>query len=98
LILSLNLSSLPPLGRAGGGEGVAAGVGSITFGVLLLLAFAIGRALPILLGGWAVGALETMKPLSRYQRSFEAVGGVVLVLTGLYMLNAFFLFIPELAV
>ena len=78
--------------------GVAAGVGSITFGVLLLLAFAIGRALPILLGGWAVGALETMKPLSRYQRFFETVGGVVLVLTGLYMLNAFFLFIPELAV
>ena len=78
--------------------GVAAGVGSITFGVLLLLAFAIGRALPILLGGWAVGALETMKPLSRYQRAFESIGGIVLVLTGLYMLNAFFLFIPELAV
>ena len=78
--------------------GVAAGVGSITFGMLLLLAFAIGRAVPILLGGWAVGALEAMKPLSRYQRAFETVGGVVLVLTGLYMLNAFFLFIPELAV
>ncbi|MFY9316092.1 MAG: cytochrome c biogenesis protein CcdA [Burkholderiales bacterium] len=78
--------------------GVAAGVGSITFGVLLLLAFAIGRALPILLGGWAVGALEAMKPLSRHQRAFEILGGVVLILSGLYMLNAFFLFIPELAV
>ncbi len=78
--------------------GVAAGVGSITFGVLLLLAFAIGRAVPILLGGWAVGALEAMKPLARYQRAFEILGGVVLMLMGLYMLNAFFLVIPELAV
>jgi cytochrome c-type biogenesis protein len=78
--------------------GVAAGVGSITFGVMLLLAFALGRAVPILLGGWAVGALEAMKPLARYQKAFEVVGGVVLVLAGLYMLNAFFLFIPELAV
>lgn len=78
--------------------GVAAGVGSVTFGVLLLLAFAIGRAVPILLGGWAVGALESMKPLGRYQRAFEVVGGVVLILAGLYMLNAFFIVIPELAI
>jgi cytochrome c-type biogenesis protein len=78
--------------------GVAAGVGSVTFGVLLLLAFAIGRAVPILLGGWAVGALEGMKRLGRYQRSFEVVGGIVLILMGLYMLNAFFIVIPELAV
>lgn len=78
--------------------GVAAALGSVTFGVLLLLAFAIGRAVPILLGGWAVGALESMKPLGRYQRAFEVVGGVVLILAGLYMLNAFFIVIPELAV
>lgn len=78
--------------------GVVAGVGSITFGVLLLLAFALGRALPILLGGWAVGALEAMKPLARHQRAFEILGGIALVLSGLYLLNAFFLVIPELAV
>ena len=78
--------------------GVAAGLGSVTFGVLLLLAFAIGCAVPILIGGWAMGALEEMKPLAKYQRSFEVIGGVVLVLMGLYMLNAFFIIIPELAV
>lgn len=78
--------------------GVAAGVGSITFGVLLLLAFALGRALPIFLGGWALGALEAMKPLAKHQRAFAVLGGITLVLTGLYMLNAFFLVIPELAV
>ena len=78
--------------------GVAASLGSVTFGALLLLAFAVGRAVPILLGGWAVGALESMKPLGRYQREFEVAGAVVLILMGLYMLNAFFIFIPELAV
>lgn len=78
--------------------GVAAGLGSVTFGVLLLLAFALGRAVPILLGAWAVGALEGMKALGRYQRSFEVVGGIVLILMGLYMLNAYFIFIPALAV
>jgi cytochrome c-type biogenesis protein len=76
--------------------GVAAGLGSVLFGAALLLAFAIGRAIPILLGGWAVGALESMKPLGRFQRAFEVAGGVVLILMGLYMLNAFFLVIPEL--
>lgn len=78
--------------------GVAAGVGSIAFGVLLLFAFALGRALPIFLGGWAVGTLEAMKPLAKHQRAFEILGGIALVLSGLYMLNAFFLVIPELAV
>ena len=66
--------------------------------VLLLLAFAISCAVPILLGGWALGALEAMKPLSRHQSAFEIVGGIALVASGLYMLNAFFLWIPELAV
>ena len=78
--------------------GVAAGLGSVTFGVLLLLAFAIGRSILILLSGWAVGALEGLKSLGKFHRVFEIAGGVVLVLTGLYMLNAFFILIPELAV
>lgn len=77
--------------------GVAASVGSVGFGALLLLAFALGRAVPILLGGWAVGVLEQLKFLARYQKAFEVAGGVILVLAGLYMLNAFFVFIPELA-
>lgn len=77
--------------------GVSATLGSPVFGALLLLAFALGRAIPILLGGWAIGALEELSFLSRHQRAFEVVGGVLLVLAGLYMLNAFFFVIPELA-
>lgn len=77
--------------------GVAAGLGSVWFGALLLLAFAIGRAVPILLGGWAVGALEGLKPVARYQRIFEILGAVTLIAAGLYMLNAYFVVIPALA-
>lgn len=77
--------------------GIAAGVGSPLFGVLLLLAFALGRAVPVILGATAVGWLESLSGLRRSQKAFEIVGGVVLVLAGVYMLNAYFFCIPELA-
>ncbi len=77
--------------------GIAAGVGSPLFGVLLLLAFALGRAVPVILGATAVGWLESLSGLERSQKMFEIAGGVVLVLAGLYMLNAYFFWIPELA-
>lgn len=48
--------------------GVAAGLGSPAWGVLLLLAFALGRALPIALGAGAFGWLEKLLFLQRYQR------------------------------
>lgn len=77
--------------------GVVAGIGSPTWGALLLLAFALGRAVPIAMGAGAMGWLETLRPLARYQRSFDVVGGVPLVVMGLYMLNAYFFVIPALA-
>jgi len=77
--------------------GVSASVGSPLFGVLLLLAFAVGRTVPVALGAWGIGWLESLKRLSRWQRAFEVTGGVVLILSGLYMLNAYFFVIPELA-
>ncbi len=77
--------------------GVAAGVGSAWLGVLLLFAFAIGRAIPIILGAWAVGALESLMPLNRSRKLFEILGGVTLILSGLYMLNAYFFIVPALA-
>ena len=78
--------------------GVAASVGSPVFGMTLLLAFALGRALPIMLGAVAVGWLESLSVLSRFQKSFEILGGILLILSGLYMLNAYFLVLPGLAV
>ena len=77
--------------------GVATGIGSPLFGATLLLAFALGRAVPIMLGAWAAGWLEGLKPLQHAQRSFEIVGALLLILSGLYMLNAYFFFIPYFA-
>ncbi len=77
--------------------GVAATVGSPFYGMLLLLAFALGRAVPILIGAVAIGWLENMQFLRHYQRPMEVTGGLVLILSGLYMLNAYFFVIPALA-
>ena len=77
--------------------GVAAGIGSPIWGALLLLTFALGRAVPIALGAGAMGWLEQLRPLARYQHAFDIVGGLALVLMGLYMLNAYFFFVPALA-
>jgi cytochrome c-type biogenesis protein len=77
--------------------GVAAGIGSPGFGMALLLAFALGRALPILLGAIAVGWLENLSGLSRFHKVFEVIGAILLIASGLYMLNAYFIVIPGLA-
>src|SRR5262249_27616132 len=77
--------------------GVTAGLGSVFLGVVLLLAFALGRAVPIAVGAFAVSWLENLKNLSRYRRGFEIAGGLTLIAMGLYMLNAVLFWIPELA-
>jgi cytochrome c-type biogenesis protein len=69
----------------------AAGIASPLFGATLLLAFALGRVIPIVLGAWAVGWLENLRVLAKYQRAFEIVAAVTLIASGLYMLNALFL-------
>lgn len=78
--------------------GVAAALGSPLFGVTLLFAFALGRAIPIILGAVAVGWLQSLKALGGFQKGFEIAGGVILILSGLYLLNAYFFVIPELAI
>lgn len=71
----------------------AAGIGSVPFGFALLLAFALGRALPIILGAWGVGWLESLKVLTRWQRTFEVVGGLLLIASGVYLINEYFLLV-----
>ncbi|KWK78228.1 cytochrome c biogenesis CcdA family protein [Burkholderia ubonensis] len=78
--------------------GIAAGIGSPLFGGTLLFAFAIGRAIPVILGAAAMGWLESLVVLQRYQRAFEIAGAFTLMLAGLYMLNAYFFVIPALAI
>lgn len=71
----------------------AAGIGSVSFGFALLLAFALGRALPIILGAWGVGWLESLKLLTRWQRTFEVAGGALLIASGVYLINEYFLLV-----
>lgn len=68
----------------------SAAIGSVSFGFALLLAFALGRSIPIILGAWSMGWLESLQILSRFQKVFEVLAGIVLVLTGLYLLNEYF--------
>ena len=77
--------------------GVAAGIGSAGFGTALLLAFALGRAIPVLLGAIGVGWLESLSGIRRFHKAFEVGGAILLILSGLYMLNAYFVVVPSLA-
>ncbi|WP_457668836.1 cytochrome c biogenesis CcdA family protein [Thiolapillus sp.] len=71
----------------------SAAIGSVTFGGLLLLAFALGRSIPVILGAWSMGWLESLSIISRHQRKLEIIAGITLFVTGLYLLNEYFLFI-----
>lgn len=71
----------------------SAAIGSASFGFALLLAFALGRSIPVLLGVWGMGWLESLQVLSGYQKLFEVIAGVVLIMTGLYLLNEYFFII-----
>lgn len=77
--------------------GIAAGIGSAWFGAVLLVAFALGRAVPIILGACAIGWMESLSALGKFQKTFEVFGGILLILSGLYMLNAYFFTVPGLA-
>ena len=77
--------------------GATAVLGSALTGALLLLAFALGRAVPILIGAFAIGWLKQAAAVDRFRRPFEIVSGLTMVLAGLYMLNAYFIWVPDLA-
>jgi len=78
--------------------GAAVGIASPLFGAIMLLVFAIGRAIPIVLSAWAVGWMENLRVVARYQTGFEIAGAVTLIASGLYMLNAYYFWIPALAI
>jgi cytochrome c-type biogenesis protein len=77
--------------------GIVAGVGSPLFGVSLLLAFGVGRAIPIVFGTTAMEWLHGRAGFSRWRRGLEIAGGLLLILSGVYMLNAYFFLVPGLA-
>jgi len=68
----------------------SAAIGSAGFGFTLLLSFALGRSIPVLLTAWSIGYIESLSLLSRYQKYFEKLSGLTLIITGLYLLNEYF--------
>jgi cytochrome c-type biogenesis protein len=72
----------------------SAASGSVLFGALLLFAFALGRSIPIVLGALSMSWLETLSGFTRHQKGFEIAAGITLILSGLYLLNEYFLIIP----
>ena len=77
--------------------GVVAGIGSAPFGATVLLAVALGRAVPIALGAMAIGSLEGKASFAKYLPVIDKLGAMVLIGMGLYMLNAYYFVVPALA-
>ena len=71
-------------------------IGSVWFGAGLLLSFAIGRSIPIIIGAWSMSWLERLQSVAKYHHAFEVIGGVVMILSGLYLLNEYFYVLPSL--
>jgi cytochrome c-type biogenesis protein len=78
--------------------GLSGVLASPWIGAVLMFAFALGRSVPILLGAITVGWLEQLQALKGVPRLFDVTGGIILIGMGLYMLNAYFMLVPALAV
>ena len=68
----------------------SAAIGSVPFGGALLLAFAIGRSIPVAIGAFGMSWLENFKVLSNNQRFFEVFSGALLILAGLYVIRQYY--------
>lgn len=76
--------------------GTAAASGSPLFGAAVLTSFAVGRAIPLAVAAAAMEWIEQLKSLGRFRRAFELAGSLLLIVTGLYLLNGYFAFFPWL--
>jgi len=64
----------------------------------MILAHGLLGAAAGLGGASAMGWAERFPALARSQRGFDIGGGILLALAGLYPLNAYFFWIPSLAI
>jgi cytochrome c-type biogenesis protein len=72
---------------------VSAAKGSALYGLVLALAFGVGRGLPFLLVGLFASALVRFARLGSRQRAIQLVSGCALALVSAYYVNAFVAFI-----
>lgn len=64
----------------------SASKGSAIYGMILMFTYAIGRSIPLLIVGTFTGLLKNIKGLEKFQRYFEKVGGIILLLLALYFI------------
>jgi cytochrome c-type biogenesis protein len=75
------------------GLGVSASIGLVIYGGLLMMAFALGRVVPLAVGAVSIGWLENLKTIERWRRGFEIAGGITLMTIGVYLLNEYYFWI-----
>lgn len=68
----------------------AAAIGSVPFSIALLGAFGLGRSVLIALGAAGMGWLESFQAYTRWQRTFEVIGGLALIASGVYLIREYF--------
>lgn len=55
-----------------------------------MLAFALGRVIPLAVGAVSIGWLENLKTIERWRQGFEIAGGITLMTVGVYLLNEYY--------
>lgn len=68
---------------------IAAGKGSMLYGLLLSFAFGVGRGFPFLLVGVFAGALMRVARISLWRRAIQFTSGCALILVSLYYIRVF---------
>ncbi|MDP2966737.1 MAG: cytochrome c biogenesis CcdA family protein [Pelolinea sp.] len=59
---------------------------SMIYGAVLLLVYALGRGVPIVLAGTFAGALKSMRTFGKWSDKLEKASGVIIILVGFYFL------------
>jgi cytochrome c-type biogenesis protein len=59
---------------------------SMLYGAVLLLIYALGRGVPIVLAGTFTGALKSMQSFGKWSDYFEKASGVIIIFVGFYFL------------
>ena len=68
---------------------IAAGQGSVLYGLLLSFAFGVGRGFPFLLVGVFAGVVMRLARISLWRRTIQFVSGCALIAVSLYYARAF---------
>ena len=59
---------------------------SLVYGAFLLLIYALGRGVPIILAGTFAGILKEIHVLGKWSEIFEKASGVIVLLVGFYFI------------